>query len=107
MLCRAVGTPAVGVFETATVWDQNRCPRKCALGSNFSSVSTDIDSRLPKMADESNQKPDSENGDEQGEVRNDVVVKIGLVGDAQVKIGAYRLGDSCLTLYVRYGLVGW
>ena len=38
------------------------------------------------MAEESNQKPDSENGDEQGEVRNDVVVKIGLVGDAQVSL---------------------
>eukprot|EP01032_Pedospumella_encystans_P015114 gene15114-17314_t len=36
------------------------------------------------MADESIQKPDGENSEEQGEARNDVVVKIGLVGDAQV-----------------------
>jgi len=43
-----------------------------------------FDSCLYKMADESLQKPESENSEEQGEARNDVVVKIGLVGDAQV-----------------------
>ena len=43
-----------------------------------------FDSYLCSMADESIQKPDSENAEEQGEARNDVVVKIGLVGDAQV-----------------------
>ncbi len=36
------------------------------------------------MADESNQKQEGDGGEEQGETRNDVVVKIGLVGDAQV-----------------------
>lgn len=43
-----------------------------------------FDSYLCNMADESIQKPDGENSEEQGEARNDVVVKIGLVGDAQV-----------------------
>lgn len=36
------------------------------------------------MADESSQKQEGDGGEEQGETRNDVVVKIGLVGDAQV-----------------------
>ena len=52
------------------------------------------------MADESNQKPDSENGDEQGEVRNDVVVKIGLVGDAQVSTTPSVLDESFFSDYI-------
>lgn len=60
------------------------------------------------MADESNQKPDSENGDEQGEVRNDVVVKIGLVGDAQVmwKIDLFWASPYSDKIY-RSAFAGW
>lgn len=36
------------------------------------------------MSDDQNQKQEGDGGEEQGETRNDVVVKIGLVGDAQV-----------------------
>lgn len=61
------------------------------------------------MADESIQKPDSENGEEQGEARNDVVVKIGLVGDAQVNSyhSELKQRNACLLSNLSYIATGW
>lgn len=59
------------------------------------------------MADESIQKPDSENSEEQGEARNDVVVKIGLVGDAQViSIQLYSWNIIAYTVLIPH-YAGW
>lgn len=47
------------------------------------------------MSDETNQKQEGDVGEDQGETRNDVVVKIGLVGDAQVNcLSRYKLLPS-------------
>lgn len=68
-----------------------------------------FDSCLYKMADESLQKPESENSEEQGEARNDVVVKIGLVGDAQVISRNYTFSINLMLTYAANLLIkpGW
>ena len=49
------------------------------------------------MADDDLPNQDIDAGDDQGEARNDVVVKIGLVGDAQVWTNSFVSTDSCFT----------
>jgi hypothetical protein len=45
------------------------------------------------MADDETPKDGSEGVEDSGEARNDVVVKIGLVGDAQVRYETFGVGS--------------